>query len=348
MSFESIKNISLYIIQRIILTIIALVVLSFITFSLSYLVPGDAALVAAGPSAGKEKIEQLRIEMGLNLPFYEQYFVYLAKLSKGDLGKSWFTHQPILNDIKDLLPASAELVFFAMLFNIIIAIPLGVLAATRRDSKTDFSIRILVMIGAGIPIFWLGLLLQHFLASEVGLFPIAGRLSFSNRNFEGSTGFLFFDSIVQGEWGVFWDSIWHIILPAFTLSVLFIAVITRTTRSTLMRALEEDFITLARSKGISEFRVVIRHALRNALVPTVTILGMQVGWMMGATVLVEEIFGRPGIGKYAVKAVTQSDIHGVVGVVLIVGIIFIFSNLIVDIVHLFLNPRLRKNSLGNF
>ena len=338
-----IKNISIYIGQRIILTIIALIVLSFITFSLSYIVPGDAALVAAGPNAGKEKIEQLRSEMGLNLPFHKQYAVYLSKLADGDLGKSWFTHQPILEDIKDLLPASAELVFFAMLFNIIIAIPLGIIAATRRDSKTDMSIRFLVTFGAGIPIFWLGLLLQHFLAAEAELFPIAGRLSFSNRNFETDTGFIFIDSIAQGEWSVLIDSIWHIILPAFTLSVLFIAVITRTTRSTLMKALEEDFIVLARSKGISEFRVVVRHGLRNAMVPTITILGMQIGWMMGATVLVEEIFGRPGIGKYAVKAVTQSDIHAIVGVVLIVGIIFIISNLVVDIIHFFLNPRLRIN-----
>jgi ABC-type dipeptide/oligopeptide/nickel transport system permease component len=338
-----IKNIFFYIGQRIILTIIALVVLSFITFSLSYIVPGDAALVAAGPNAGKVKIEQLRREMGLNLPFHEQYIIYFSKLSKGDLGKSWFTHQPILEDIKDLLPASTELVFFAMLFNILIAIPLGVLAATKRDTKTDLSIRILVMFGAGIPIFWLGLLLQHFLAGEAELFPIAGRLSFSNRNFESNTGFILIDSIVQGEWSVFVDSLWHIILPSFTLSVLFIAVITRTTRSTVMKALEEDFIILARSKGISEFSVVVKHALRNALVPTVTILGMQVGWMMGATVLVEEIFGRPGIGKYAVKAVTQSDIHAIVGVVLIVGVIFIISNLIVDIIHFFLNPRLRNN-----
>ena len=346
MNKETAGNVAVYIGQRVSLTAIALVVLSFITFSLGQLVPGDAAVVAAGPNAGNERIAELRVEMGLDLPIHEQYARYLSKLSRGDLGKSWFTHQPIWEDIKARLPASAELVFLAMLLNVLISVPLGVLAATKFDSKTDGFIRLMVMMGAGIPVFWLGLLLQHYVAGEAGWFPIAGRISFEFRDFSGSTGFLLIDSAVQGEWRIFWDALNHLFLPAITLATLFIAVVTRTTRSTVLRTLQEDYVTLARSKGISEYQVVVRHALRNALIPTITIFGMQVGWMLSTTILVEEIFSRPGIGKYAVKAITQSDIHGVVGVILVMGVIFLITNLIVDIVHLFLNPRHRESVQG--
>ena len=347
MNKETAVNVAVYVGQRVSLMVIALAVLSFITFSLGQLVPGDAAVVAAGPNAGNEKIEALRQELGLDLPVHQQYARYLSKLAKGDLGTSWFTHQPILEDIKGLLPASAELVFVAMIFNVLISIPLGVLAATKFETKTDVFIRVMVMIGAGVPIFWLALLLQHYLAGEAGWFPIAGRLGFEFRNFSGATGFLLIDSAMQGEWRVFWSAAKHLFLPAFALSTLFIAVVTRTTRSTVLRTLQEDYVTLARSKGISESRVVVRHALRNALIPTITILGMQVGWMLGTTVLVEEIFARPGIGRYAVKAVTQSDIHGVVGVVLVIGVIFLITNFIVDIAHLFLNPKHRESVQGH-
>ncbi len=304
--------------------------------------PGDPAIVAAGPNAGAEKIAQVRTQMGLDEPLPVQFGIYVGKLIQGDLGTSWFTFQPIAQDLARELPPSLELVFVAMTLNLLFSLPLGLLTARYNGTRFDDIVRVLAMAGAGLPIFWTAILLQQSLAADLRLFPVAGRLGFEFRDFEGTTGFVLLDSLLAGRPDILVDAVAHLILPAFALSLLFTAVGVRITRTAMISEFRKDYVLLARAKGASEARIMARHVFPNGATPSLTVFGMQVGWMLGATVLVEEIFGRPGIGRYAVKAVTQSDIHAVVAVVLVIGLVFLLANLFVDILLYILSPRKRS------
>jgi peptide/nickel transport system permease protein len=328
-----------YLLQRIAFSLLALFVLVLISFLLSHVVPGDPAYVAAGPNAGVEKIAEIRAEMGLDKPLTTQFAIYFNNLLHGDLGTSWFTHQPILQDIKQELPPSLELVFVAMVLNLAISLPVGLLTARFNGSHFDDLVRLVSIAGAGLPIFWTAILLQQKVAADWKLLPVAGRLSFEHRKFEGQTGFTLLDSLLQGRLDVFADALAHLILPAFALALLFTAVGVRITRTSMISEFKKDYVTLARSKGAGEGRVMFRHVFPNGATPALTVFGMQFGWMLGTTVLVEEIFGRSGIGRYAVKAVTQSDIHGVVAVVFVVGLFFLVTNLLIDLLLYAINPQ---------
>lgn len=330
-----------YVAERILFSILSLCVLLFITFLLSHVVAGDPAIVAAGPNAGADKIAAVRLEMGLDQPMLVQFWRYSAAVFQGDFGTSWFTRQPIADDLVRELPPSLELVFIAMLINLSISLPLGLLTARYAGSRFDDLVRLLVLAGAGLPVFWLAIILQQVVAGEWQLLPTAGRLGFENREFLGATGFTLFDSLAQGRLDVFVDALAHLVLPAFALSLLFTAVGVRITRTAMISEFRKDYVVLARAKGASEGRIMARHVFANGATPALTVFGMQFGWMLGATVLVEEIFGRPGIGRYAVKAVTQSDIHAVVAVVFVVGLVFLLANLVVDITLFLINPRRR-------
>lgn len=328
-----------YMLQRIGFSVFSLLVLVFITFLLSNVVPGDPAYIAAGPNAGAEKIAEIRAQMGLDQPLIAQFGIYLGKILHGDFGTSWFTHQPILDDLIRELPPSLELVVVAMAINLALSMPLGLLTARFEGSRFDDLVRLLAIAGAGLPIFWTALLIQQWLAADLGLFPVAGRIDFAYRGFDSPTGFLLLDSLLQLRFDVFASTLAHLILPAFALSLLFTAVGVRITRTSMISEFRKDYVTLARAKGAGEGRVMLRHVFPNGATPALTVFGMQFGWMLGATVLVEEIFGRPGIGRYAVKAVTQSDVHGVVAVVFVIGVIFLVANLVVDLLLYMLNPR---------
>jgi peptide/nickel transport system permease protein len=333
-----------YFVQRLAFSILALFVLVLITFLLSHVVPGDPAIVAAGPNAGAEKIAAIRTEMGLDRPLPTQFAIYVGKLAQGDLGTSWFTYQPIAKDLARELPPSLELVAMAMTINLLISLPLGLLTARFNGTRFDDIIRVVAMAGAGLPIFWTAILLQQSLAADLRLFPVAGRLGFEFRDFEGASGFMLFDTLWAGRPDIFADAVAHLFLPAFALSLLFTAVGVRITRTAMISEFRKDYVLLARAKGAGEVRIMARHVFPNGATPSLTVFGMQFGWMLGATVLVEEIFGRPGIGRYAVKAVTQSDIHAVVAVVLVVGLVFLAANLIVDILLYVLSPRKRSEA----
>ena len=328
-----------YVLERVAFSLFALFVLIFITFLLGHIVPGDPAIAAAGPNAGAEKIARVRAEMGLDQPFHVQFLAYGARVLVGDFGTSWFTHQPIADDIMRELPPSLELVVMAMAINLLVSLPVGLVTARYHGSRFDNIVRVVAMAGAGLPIFWTAILLQQKLAADWRLFPVAGRISFANRDFEGGTEFYLFDSLVQLRFDVFQDVLAHILLPAFALSLLFTAVGVRITRTAMIGEFRKDYVVMARAKGASEPRIMFRHVFRNGATPSLTVFGMQFGWMLGATVLVEEIFGRPGIGRYAVKAVTQSDIHAVVGVVLVVGIVFVLANMVIDLILYAIDPR---------
>jgi ABC-type dipeptide/oligopeptide/nickel transport system permease component len=330
-----------FILRRLGLMIIVFAGLVIVAFLLTHVLPGDPAQVAAGRNATAAQVAAVRVRLGLDDPLIVQFGRYVRGLLHGDLGLSVFTHRSVLSDISQVLPSSIELVLAAMLINILVAVPLGVLSAYRHGRLSDIAARLVVVLGAAIPVFWLGLILQLVFADQLKILPLSGQLGFGY-SVPHRSGIVTLDALLAGDTGAFFDALSHLILPALTLAAAFIAVITRTVRSSMLGALEADYITLARATGASEWRVVIRHGLRNALLPTTTILGMQLGWMLGATVLVESTFNRTGIGAYMVTAVLQDDLYAVTGSILIIGVVFVVANFLVDLVQLWLNPRLRE------
>jgi ABC-type dipeptide/oligopeptide/nickel transport system permease component len=321
--------------------ILVLAGLITVTFLMTQVLPGDPARAAAGRNAGVEQVQAARERLGLDQPVHEQFASYMGRVAQGDLGTSVFTQRPVTDDIARVLPSSVELVGAAMLINVAIAFPLGVVSAYRRGRAADLAARLVALLGAALPVFWLGLMLQAFLSARWGLFPLTGHLGFGT-SVPTVTGMTTVDALLAADPAAFGDALRHLALPALTLAAAYIAVVTRTLRSTMIGALDADYITLARATGASEWRVVLSHGLRNALVPTSTILGMQLGWMLGSTVLVESIFGRVGVGAYSVTAVLQNDLYAVIGAVLVIGVVFILANFVVDLLQLWLNPRLRR------
>lgn len=329
-----------FVLQRIAMVPFVLWLVATLVFFMIKLIPGDPARVAAGRNATLEQVQAMQEKLGLNKPLAEQYFTFLNQTIQGDLGTSIFTFRPVIADLGQVLPSSFELVFAAMLINIALAIPLGVITAVIRGTRTDFSIRIVTLVGATVPVFWLGLVLQYLLGAQMKVFPISGQKP-SGAQIERITGMTTVDALISGDFLLFLGTLHYIALPAFVLSISFIAVSARTLRSGMINVLDSDYILLARAKGLSRLRMISKHALRNAILPTFTILGMQVGWMLGSTVLVESIFGRQGIGSYATTAVLQKDIFAVIAVVLVMGIVVTVLNLMVDIGHKLIDPRLR-------
>lgn len=329
-----------FVLQRLAMVPIVLWAVATLVFFMIKLIPGDPARVAAGRNATIEQVEAMREKLGLTKPLFEQYFSFLSQTLQGDLGTSIFTFRPVLVDLIQVLPSSFELVLAAMLINLLIAIPLGIVTALLRGSMTDFGLRLLTLIGATVPVFWLGLVLQYLLGAKLKIVPISGQKP-SGAQIERVTGMTTLDSFISGDFILFIQTLQYIALPAFVLSLAFIAVSARTLRSGMINVLDSDYVQLARAKGVSKIRMVFKHALRNAFLPTFTILGMQVGWMLGSTVLVESIFGRQGIGSYATTAVLQKDIFAVISVVLVMGIVVTVLNLLVDIGHKLIDPRLR-------
>jgi peptide/nickel transport system permease protein len=330
-----------FILRRLGLMVIVFIGLVIVAFLLTHVLPGDPAQAAAGRNASAAQIAAVRARLGLNDPLVVQFGRYVRDLLQGNLGTSVFTHRPVLSDIGQVLPSSIELVVAAMIINVVIAVPLGVLSAYRRGRLADYASRLVVLIGAAVPVFWLGLILQLVFADQLKILPLSGQLGFGV-SVPHRTGIVTLDALLAGNLGAFFDGVDHLILPAITLAAAFVPVVTRTVRSSMLGVLDSDYITLARATGASEWRVVIRHGLRNALVPVTTILGMQLGWMLGATVLVESTFGRTGIGAYMVTAVLQDDLYAVIGSVLVIGVVFIVANFLVDLLQLWLNPRLRE------
>lgn len=330
----------IFVARRLGLMAVVLAGLAVVMFLMTQVLPGDPARAAAGRNATAGQVAAMRVRLGLDRPLISQFFGYLDRLAHGNLGTSVFTQRPVVDDLAQVLPSSVELVLAAMLINVAVAVPLGVLAAYHRGGLADLAARLVVLLGAAVPAFWLGLVLQLVFSARLGVLPLTGQLGFG-RSVPRVTGMTTVDTLIAGNLPAFGDGVRHLVLPAVTLAASFIAVVARTVRSSMISALDTDYVTLARATGASEWRVVVRHGLRNALVPASTILGMQLGWMLGSTVLVESIFGRTGIGAYAVTAVLQNDLYAVIGAVLVVGLVFVVANFVVDLVQLWLNPRLR-------
>ena len=327
--------------KRVSLVVPTFLGVTLLTFALIRLVPGDPIDILVGERGiDPARHAMLRVELGLDKPLLSQYFIYIKNLLKGDLGRSIVTKEPVLTEFMTLFPATIELSFFAMLLAVLIGIPVGVLAAVRRGSLLDYVTMGISVTGFSMPIFWWALLLILTFSVSLGWTPVSGRLS-ALFWVDRVTGFMLIDSLLSDETGAFKSALSHLILPSVALATIPLAVIARMTRSSMLEILNEDYIRTARAKGLAPRRVVGLHALRNALIPVVTVIGLAVGVLLAGAILTETIFAWPGVGKWLVESVRRRDYPVLQGGVLLVAVVVITVNLLVDLTYGLINPRLR-------
>jgi len=296
--------------------------------------------VAAGTDARPEQIEKIRRELGLDRPFHEQFITYISGLARGDLGKSLLTRRAVSDDLKLRFPATLELAIVSGVVIVIFSVGLGMIAAVKAGTALDWLIRAFVVIGMAIPPFVLALVLQLIFAKWLDLFPLEGRLHTLIAPPPFTTGLYTVDSLLAGQWDVFWMSLRHLALPVAALALGRLAVGARFTRSGMLETLTQPYVRTARAKGLRENRSVVVHAFRNALIPVVTMLGIQIGFLLSGAVLVEVVFTWPGLGRYAVDSVLSFDFYAVIGAALVIAVIFVVSNTIVDLLYTQLDPRI--------
>ncbi|MEL6350797.1 MAG: ABC transporter permease [Cyanobacteria bacterium J06627_28] len=331
-----------YILRRLLQLVPVLLGISLLVFAFLHLIPGDPAVTMLGDRATPEAVEALRERMGLNQPLPLQYLAFLGNLLSFDLGTSIFTGVPILSEIKLRWPATFELSVVAMLIALIVGIPAGVVAAVKKNSWVDNLTMSGSLLGVSMPVYWLGLLLVYLFAVNLQWLPPSGRIGVNvGYSFEPITGFFIFDSIIQGNFSALIDVLAHLILPAITLSTIPLAIIARITRSAMLEVLSQDYIRTARSKGLKELMVIGKHALKNAMLPVVTIVGLEFGTLLGGAILTETIFSWPGIGSWIYGGILQRDYPVVQGGVVFVAFVFVLINLLIDISYAFLDPRIQ-------
>lgn len=330
-----------FILTRLGLLIPTFIGVTLVSFAFIRLIPGDPIEVLVGERGiSPERHAQLLAQYGLDKPIWEQYWIYLGNLLQGDLGKSIVTKQPILDEFLTLFPATLELSVCAMMIAVLIGLPLGVIAGVKRGSTFDHLIMTGSLAGYSMPIFWWGPLLIILFSGILGWTPVSGRISLLYF-FEPVTGFMLIDSWLSGEKGAFASALSHLILPTIVLATIPMAVIARQTRSAMLEVLAEDYVRTARAKGLSPQRVIGLHALRNALIPVVTVIGLQVGTLLAGAVLTETIFSWPGVGKWLVDSIFRRDYPAVQGGLLLIAAIVMLVNLLVDLLYGLINPRIR-------
>jgi dipeptide transport system permease protein len=331
-----------YLLRRLALTIPTFVALMFVTFVAIRLVPGDPVEVRVGERGiSAERLAHFRHELGLDQPVWKQFLDYAWQLLHGDFGTSLATNQKVLTEFAALFPATIELSLAAMLFAALIGLPAGTIAAARRGSIYDQTLMGLSVTGYSMPIFWWGLLLIMFVGERWGLTPVSGRIDLIKYYFEPVTGFMTIDAWLSGQAGALKDALHHLVLPAIVLGTIPLAVIARMTRSSMLEVLSEDYVRTARAKGLPPWRVVGLHSLRNALIPVVTIIGLQVGTLMAGAVLTETIFSWPGVGKWLIESISRRDYPALQGGVMLISTTVILVNLVVDLTYGLINPRIR-------
>ena len=328
--------------KRLLMAVPSLVGVVIVTFLLTRALPGDPAAYFAGPAATKEAIEQIRVSLGLDKPLIVQFGRYLGDLARGDLGNSLTTGQPVGKEIRERLPASAELTLLGLILSISIAVPLGILAATRPGSLVDHACRVLATAGVSLPVFFTGLILVYVFYYLLGWAPAPlGRLDVFYSPPPQVTGFYLIDSAIARDGEVFLASLKQLILPAATLGIFSLAPIARMTRASMLAVLASDFVRTARASGLAPYTVIVTYAFRNAMIPVVTTLGMVFSFLLGANVLVEKVFAWPGIGSFAVEALIASDFAPVQGFVLTMAVMYVGLNLLIDILYGLIDPRVR-------
>ena len=329
-----------YIARRLLLLLLVLFGMSVITFALSRIVPGDPARLLAGPRARQEQVEAVAELYRLRGPILEQYGVYMAGLLRGDLGLSVTTRRPVTEDLAQFLPATIELTATAFLLTILVGVPVGIVSAAKRGGIFDHVSRVVSIAGVSLPVFWLGLVLQVLFYKHLGLLPIGGRLGTLDSAPPRVTGAYLVDSLLVGDLSLAWSSFVHLILPALTLAAGSVAVVTRMMRASILETMGADYVRTARAKGLTETSLLRRHVVRNAFIPTLTVLGLQVGYLLAGNFLVESVFNWPGIGLYAIDAISNLDYAAIMGVTLVVSVVYVAVNLIVDILYVVLDPRI--------
>jgi dipeptide transport system permease protein len=314
----------------------------WVTFMLIRMVPGDPIEARKGERGiSPERHAQLLHEMGLDQPTWKQFLDYANGILHGDFGTSIVSHEKVLTEFLTLFPATLELTLGAMLFSILLGVPAGIFAAVKRGSIWDQGLMGAALTGYSMPIFWWGLLLILFSSVTMGWTPVSGRIDFVKYYFEPTTGFMLIDTLLSDQVGSFKDAVWHLILPTIVLGTIPLGVIARMTRSAMLEVLEEDYVRTARAKGLSPFRVIGLHALRNALIPVVTTIGLQTGTLLAGAVLTETIFSWPGVGHWLIESIGRRDYPALQGGIMLISIVVILVNVLVDMTYGLINPRIR-------
>jgi peptide/nickel transport system permease protein len=313
---------------------------SIVVFFMVRAIPGDPAQIMLGQQATQEQVQQITESMGLDKPIFVQYGLFLKDAIRGDLGDSIVTGRPVTTELMVRLPATFELAAFAMLIAILVGVPVGVISAVRQYSLLDKTTSVLALTGISMPIFWLAMILVVIFGVNLELLPFPGRLD-PTTGITAITGLVLVDSLLTLNFAGFWDGLLHLIMPALALGTIPMAVIMRMTRSSMLEVMHEDYVRTARAKGVVPWRVVSKHALRNAMLPTITVIGLQVGLLMGGAIITETIFSWPGIGLYAYNSISTRDYASIQGVVLYGALLFVLVNLIVDVLYAILDPRVR-------
>lgn len=328
-----------YAIRRILILIPTLLGVSIIVFLMLHLTPGDPAELLLGERATDEALHQIREHLGLNEPLHVQYGMFLKRLMKGDLGETIWTRQKVWIEVKQRFPATIELAVCALFIACLFGVTLGIVSATRQYSIFDYVSMLGALTGVSMPIFWLGLVFMLIFSVNLGWLPLSARLSV-DVDLQVITNIYTLDALLTRNWVAFRDALWHLIMPAVTLSTIPMAIIARMTRSAMLEVLRQDYIKTAKAKGLSQFKVIYKHGLRNALIPVVTTIGLQFGVTLGGAILTESIFAWPGVGKWMYDAVTQRDYMVIQGGTLFIAALFILINLCVDILYAIINPRI--------
>jgi peptide/nickel transport system permease protein len=313
---------------------------SIVVFVMVRAIPGDPAQILLGQAATPAQVADVRQRLGLDEPLLVQYLVFIRGALTGDLGDSIVVGQPVTTVLLERFPATLELTLAALFLAIAIGVPVGVIAAVRQYSLLDKITSVLALTGVSMPVFWLALVLVVVFTVQIDLLPFPGRVG-GDVSFTSYTGLYLLDTLITLNFPAFWDVLRHLILPAIALGTIPMAVITRMTRSSMLEVMNEDYVRTAQAKGVAPFRVVFRHALRNAMLPTITVIGLQFGLLMGGAILTELIFGWPGVGQIAIESVNRRDYAMIQGVVLYGATFFVLVNLLVDVLYAVLDPRVR-------
>jgi peptide/nickel transport system permease protein len=329
-----------YILKRIIQLVPVILGVTIIAFSLIHIAPGDPARTMLGQHATEKELNEIRDKYGLDEPVYVQYGIWLNGVLHGDLGRSILTNNQVSDEIGERFPNTIELTVGAMLFAILIGGFAGIISASKQYSITDYSVMGIALFGISMPVFWLGIMLMLIFGVWLGWLPIGGRIDLL-LPFQRVTGFMVIDSIITGNFTALVDVLKHLILPSIALGTIPMAMIARVTRSSMLEVLRQDFIRTERAKGLSERVVIYKHAVRNAMVPVVTVIGLNFGLLLAGAILTETVFSWPGVGRLVVEAVYERDYPLVVGCILIFAIIFVVVNLITDILYTYIDPRIK-------
>jgi len=329
-----------YIVRRIAYVLPVLLGVVTVVFLALRLIPGDPAIALAGEKASAEQIEQMREALGLNRPLPVQYVEFIGRLASGDLGRSIRTGGDIRQELIENFAPTIELSIAALLIALAVGLPAGILAALRRRTPIEYGTMIGSLVGISMPVFWIGLMLIYWLGARAAWFPLSGTAS-AGLDIPARTHFYTIDGLLTGDFAVFGDVLWHLVLPAITLSTITMAIVSRMARSSMLEVLGSDYLVTARAKGLSARTVVLRHALKNALIPVVTVIGLQLGALLSGAVLTETVFGRVGVGRYVLNAITARDYPVVQATVIVVALFVVVISLVVDLVYAILDPRIR-------